>query len=226
MENIEVYKAINAVQDDLAKIGISKDKKNIQQNYKFRGIDDVYDALAPLLAKHKLCIIPYALSRAVVERETKAGGTLFYVTVECQFDFVSAVDGSIHQAKTFGEAMDSGDKATNKAMSAAYKYAAFQTFCIPVDVIDADSTTPPEIKPQKTVSSHETKVQKNTETDIKDEVDLENEKSVLDFQNSDETEQKRTLTILSTAKKYTPKKDIDSLDQTGRLAAFRYLLTL
>lgn len=149
MENFGVYKAINAVQDDLAKIGISKDKKNAQQGYSFRGIDDVYDALAPLLAKHKLCIIPYAQSRTVVERASKNGGVLFYVTVECEFHFISAEDGSCHIAKTYGEAMDSADKATNKAMSAAYKYAAFQTFCIPVDVEDADAETPQVSAPKK-----------------------------------------------------------------------------
>ena len=147
-EKFGVYKAINAVQDDLAKIGISKDKKNAQQGYNFRGIDDVYDALAPLLAKHKLCIIPYAQSRTVVERASRNGGVLFYVTVECEFHFISAEDGSSHIAKTYGEAMDSADKATNKAMSAAYKYAAFQTFCIPVDVEDADSETP-QVAPSK-----------------------------------------------------------------------------
>jgi hypothetical protein len=111
------------------------------QGYNFRGIDDVYNALAPLLSKHGLCILPRVTERVVVERETKNGGTLFYVTVKCDFDFVSAADDSKHTIVTYGEAMDSGDKATNKAMSAAYKYAAFQAFCIPVDVEDADATT-------------------------------------------------------------------------------------
>jgi hypothetical protein len=59
-----------------------------------------------------------------------------------EFNFVSALDGSKHTVKTFGEAMDSADKATNKAMSAAYKYAAFQAFCIPTEGdTDADATT-------------------------------------------------------------------------------------
>lgn len=138
---MEVYKAISAVQGEMASIGIGKTKKNAQQGYNFRGIDDVYDALAPVLAKHKLCIIPVCVSRTCVERTTAKGGVLFYVTVESEFHFVSAVDGSKHVAKTYGEAMDSADKATNKAMSAAYKYAAFQTFCIPVDAQDADATT-------------------------------------------------------------------------------------
>jgi hypothetical protein len=139
---MEIYKAINAVQSSLSRTGISKDHRNQQQGYNFRGIDDVYCALSPLLAEHGLCILPRVLSRECVERTTQKGGVLFYVTVEVEFDFVSATDGSKHTVKTFGEAMDSGDKATNKAMSAAYKYAAFQAFAIPTEGDnDADATT-------------------------------------------------------------------------------------
>lgn len=142
-QTIEVYKAINAVQAALAKVGISKDHRNTQgAGYNFRGIDDVYNALAPLLAEHGLCILPRVLTRDLVERTSQKGGALFYVTVEAEFDFVSAKDGSKHTVKTFGEAMDSGDKATNKAMSAAYKYAAFQAFSIPTEGDnDADAST-------------------------------------------------------------------------------------
>ena len=137
-----VYSAIAAVTADMSREGIGKNRQNAQQNYAFRGIDDVYNALSGLLAKHKLCILPRIISRSVVERQTTRGGALFYVTVEAEFDFVSAEDGSKHTVRTFGEAMDSGDKATNKAMSAAYKYAAMQTFCIPTEGDnDADSTT-------------------------------------------------------------------------------------
>ena len=137
---MEVYKAISAVQADLAKAGISKDSTNSFDNYKFRGIDAVYGALSPLLAKHGLCMLPRMLSRESVERVTAKGGALFYVTVDAEYDFVSALDGSKHTVRVFGEAMDRGDKATNKAMSAAYKYAAFQAFAIPTEGDnDADS---------------------------------------------------------------------------------------
>jgi hypothetical protein len=140
---MKVYKAINAVQAELSSVGITKDRRNMQgSGYNFRGIDDVYNAIAPLLAKHSLCILPRVLTRECVERASKSGGALFYVTVEVEFDFVSAEDGSKHTVKTFGEAMDSGDKATNKAMSAAYKYAAFQAFSIPTEADnDADAHT-------------------------------------------------------------------------------------
>lgn len=140
---MKVYQAINAVQKALSITGIAKNRKNSQgSGYMFRGIDDVYQAIAPLLAEHGLCIIPRMVSRSCEERQSKSGGALFYVTIEAEFDFVAAEDGSRHTARTFGEAMDSGDKATNKAMSAAYKYAAFQTFAIPTEGNpDADEQT-------------------------------------------------------------------------------------
>lgn len=139
---MSVYKAINAVQAALSKEGISKDRKNVQQGYAFRGIDDVYNALAPLLASYGLCILPRVTSRECVERLSGKGAALFYVTVGMEFDFVSSEDGSKHTVSTYGEAMDSGDKATNKAMSAAYKYACMQAFAIPTEGDnDADSQT-------------------------------------------------------------------------------------
>ena len=139
---MNVYECISAVSADLAQRGVSKDSKNTQQGYNFRGIDAMYNALAPLLSKHGLVVLPRTLSRNVVERQTKSGSALFYVTVEVEFDFVSAKDNSKHVVKTYGEAMDSADKATNKAMSAAYKYAVMQAFCIPTEGDnDADATT-------------------------------------------------------------------------------------
>ena len=148
-----VYTAIAAVAQDIAAEGISKNRKNQQQGYAFRGIDDVYNALSTILSKHGLVILPRVLRRECVERQTAKGGNLFYTTVEVEFDFVCAKDGSKHTVKTFGEAMDSADKSTNKAMSAAYKYAAMQAFCIPTEGDnDADATThavaPRQAKPE------------------------------------------------------------------------------
>lgn len=145
---MKVYKCINAVQSELAKAGISKTSRNQAQGYNFRGIDAVYNALSPMLATNGLCILPRMLSRTCEERLTQKGTALFYVTVDAEFDLVCAEDGSKHTIKTFGEAMDSGDKATNKAMSAAYKYACMQAFAIPTEGDnDADKTTHEPIKP-------------------------------------------------------------------------------
>jgi hypothetical protein len=139
---MKVYAAIAAVMGDLAKRGISKNETNTFDKYKFRGIDAVYNALAPLLSAHGLLILPRVLERTSEERVSQKGGAVFYVTVAVEFDFVCAEDGSKHTIRAYGEAMDRGDKGTNKAMTAAYKYACFEAFCIPTEgADDADSDT-------------------------------------------------------------------------------------
>ncbi|MGM8711104.1 ERF family protein [Enterobacter hormaechei subsp. steigerwaltii] len=141
MTGKKVYAAISAVAKEMASTGISKDRVNKVQGFNFRGIDQVYNALAPALVTHGLVILPRLTERTCTERINKHGTALFYVVVKAEFDFVSTEDGSTHTVTTYGEAMDSGDKATNKAMSIAYKYAAFQAFCIPTEetAIDADA---------------------------------------------------------------------------------------
>jgi len=130
---MSVYKAINAVQADLAKIGISKSQENKFDKYKFRGIDDIYNALAPLVAKHGLVILPRCRAPTIEERETQNGGKVFLVRLSVLYVLVSAEDGSETHVDVIGEAMDRGDKAINKAMSSAYKNFAFQTFVIPTE---------------------------------------------------------------------------------------------
>lgn len=131
-----VYHAMSRVMQQLTIAGIGKNKKNDQQNYKFRGIDDVYNALAPILAKEKLLILPRMTSITFSEKPTKNGGSQEYAYVTAEFDFVSAFDGSRHTCVMYGEGMDSADKATNKAMTSAYKYLCFQAFTIPVEGLD------------------------------------------------------------------------------------------
>jgi len=159
---MKVYKAINSVQTELSKIGITKSRTNTQgAGYKFRGIDDIFNTISPLLAEHKLCILPRVIARDCVERISQRGLALFYVTVEVEFDFVSSEDVSKHIIKTFGEAMDSGDKATNKAMSAAYKYAALQAFAIPTEGDNDSETQTHEIQPEPTRQPTAEKIPEN-----------------------------------------------------------------
>lgn len=140
---MKVYSAIAAVMSDLSRIGIGKERRNQQQGFMYRGVDEVMNAIAPIISKHGLLILPRVTKRDIVERQSKSGGALFYVTLDMEFDFVAAEDASKHTVgPIIGEAMDSGDKASNKAMSIAYKYACFQAFCIPTEGDnDPDSIT-------------------------------------------------------------------------------------
>jgi len=135
---MSVYKAIASVMSDLSKVGIAKTDTNTYDKYKYRGIDAVYNALAPLLAKHGLCVLPRVLDRELVERSSAKGGVLMHTTLTVEFDLVASEDGSKHTIRAIGEAMDRGDKSVNKAMTAAYKYAMFELFCIPTEGEDAD----------------------------------------------------------------------------------------
>lgn len=137
-----IFQAMVDIQKEISTFGIQKNSQNQQQRYQFRGIDDVLNTLSPLLSKHNVIITPEVIERNITERTTARGGVLFYVTVKVNYHFISSADGSKHIVTTYGEAMDSADKATNKALSAAYKYMAIQAFCIPVQgTPDADSET-------------------------------------------------------------------------------------
>lgn len=141
-KGLQVFLSVCEIQGELSKEGIGKDNTNKQQGWKFRGIDDVYNAIAPKLAKHKVVIIPTAISRIYSERKSTSGSALFSVVERMAYDVVSAIDGSRFTMVMDGEAMDSGDKATSKAASIAYKYACFQLFCIPTEGDnDPDATT-------------------------------------------------------------------------------------
>lgn len=123
-----IFASMNAVMEDCGFIG--KDSVNPQQKYKFRGIDAVMNALNPALRKRKVFVVPEVLDQTREERQTAKGGLLIYSVIKVKYTFY-AEDGSSVSAVVVGEGMDSGDKASNKAMSAAFKYACFQAFCIP-----------------------------------------------------------------------------------------------
>lgn len=137
---MNIYQSITKIMEEVPSIG--KTQRNKTQGFMYRGIDDVMNALQPLLAKNKVFIVPEILEQMREERTTSKGGNLIYSICKIKYKFY-AEDGSSVEATTIGEGMDSGDKATNKAMAIAMKYALFQVFCIPTDEMkDPDSETP------------------------------------------------------------------------------------
>jgi hypothetical protein len=143
-----IYKAINEIMKSVP--SISKYRKNEQQGYNFRGIDDIYNALNEHLAMSGVFVTSEVLSHEREERETQRGGILIYSILHVRFTFY-ATDGSFIQSTMIGEGMDSGDKSSNKAMSTAYKYAFMQLFCIPTEDPKDSEIDSHEVKP-KTVN--------------------------------------------------------------------------
>ena len=157
-EKKNIYESIHAVMEEVGAIG--KQKRNAQQGFLYRGIDDVMNALNPALINHRLFIVPEVMEHRREERQTVKGGNLIYSVCRVKYTFY-AEDGSHVEAVVVGEGMDSGDKASNKALSAAFKYACFQVFCIPTEeMLDPDAEihktrpsghqdAPPTSRPQK-----------------------------------------------------------------------------
>lgn len=141
---MKINEQLVTVTRKIAAEGIGKTRNNSTQGYKFRGVDEVMNAFAPILAEQGLYLRPRFTEREVAERVNKNGTALFYVTVRGEFDFSNDAGETVTVGPFYGEAMDSGDKATNKAMATAFKYAMFQTFCVPLEGVtggDADMQT-------------------------------------------------------------------------------------
>ena len=134
---LDIYGAINAVMKEIGPI--SKDRQNTQQNYKFRGIDDAMNAFQPLFAKYGIvpCItnIQDIVSEPVL---SKSGGAGYHYVRRFTIRF-SALDGSFIEVMSDGEAIDYGDKSSNKAMSVAYREALFKTFIVPFENDDIEN---------------------------------------------------------------------------------------
>jgi len=146
----EIHGAIARIMGEVG--GVAKGRRNQSQGYAFRGIADIYLACQPLMAKHSVHMVPHAvLEESVTERPTKSGGTQLHVRMRVQFRFYHA-DGSWIQAVATGEAMDSGDKASGKAMSYAAKYALIQVFALPEEdpEIDTEARDPEPLSPKAT----------------------------------------------------------------------------
>lgn len=139
----EINLALAAIIRDIQ--AVAKDRRNESQGFKFRGIDDVYNALHPIFSAHGVVCIPFVESMNHDRFQNAKGNNVFHSFVTMGFRF-TASDGSSVEARTVGEGMDFGDKATAKALSVAHKYLLLQTFLIPTADIaegDYDSTIDP-----------------------------------------------------------------------------------
>lgn len=125
---------------------IIKDRKNEAQGYRFRGIEDFLNNAHPALIKHGVFFAPEVIESKTLEGQTQKGAPTLRVLLRVRFRFY-ADDGSFVEVTTQGEGIDSSDKASNKAMSAATKYCLMNIFCIPTDdVADSDRDSPADFK--------------------------------------------------------------------------------
>jgi hypothetical protein len=140
-----IYKKMSLVMSEIKSVG--KDQKNVAQGFKFRGIDQFVNALYPALVKHGVFMAPEVVKEEhvlqEVVRSSGKNGIDKHVHILVKYTFYAEDGSSVAVGPIAAEGLDSGDKATNKALSAALKYALIQTFSIPTeDMAEADSDSP------------------------------------------------------------------------------------
>lgn len=161
---MNIYESISSVMNDVGAIG--KNTKNTQQGFMFRGIDAVMNALQPALIKNHIFVVPEVLEQTREERQSAKGGNLIYSIIKTKYTFY-AEDGSNVSAVVIGEGMDTGDKATNKALSIAFKYACFQVFCIPTEEMKDPDSECHEVAPRTFKQQKVDEVAQKTISDTK-----------------------------------------------------------
>lgn len=173
---MNIYESICKVMEDVGAIG--KDKKNTSGSpFMYRGVDDVMNALNPAMVKNKIFVVPEVLEQSREDRTTNRGNSIIYSICRIKYTFY-AEDGSNVAAVVIGEAFDTGDKATNKAMSIAFKYACFQVFCIPTEEMQDPDAESHELAKNKDESAgnkpdNQKKEKKVSRTDLINEFNSE-----------------------------------------------------
>lgn len=136
----KIFSLIPKIMEEVGAIG--KAGKNEAQKYNFRGIDQMYNAIQPALIKHGVFCVPQVIETNCTEGETKSGANNYHVLMRVNHRFY-ADDGSFIEVITAGEGLDTSDKASNKAMSAAMKYAFVELLSLPTeDLADSDKESP------------------------------------------------------------------------------------
>lgn len=135
-ETLTAAQVIAAVMQDVQ--AVAKKERNAQQGFNFRGIDAVVNAVGPALRKHGGFIVPLVLNADYEQVASRNGGSLNVCRLTVSYE-VHGPAGDALAGSVFAEAFDSGDKATAKAMSVAYRTFLLQLLCLPTDDPDPDS---------------------------------------------------------------------------------------
>lgn len=139
-----VAQALAAVMNDVREV--RKKERNAQQGFNFRGVDAVMNAVGPALRAHGVICVPEVIDHTIAGKTTAKGAQMNFVTVRVRYTF-HGPDGDTLSGEVAAESFDSGDKATAKAMSVAYRTFLLQALCLPTDDPDPDQDTYQEARP-------------------------------------------------------------------------------
>lgn len=144
-EPVPIAVALSRAMHDVGAVG--KDGVNSQQGFRFRGVDAVVNAVHPALTRHGVVVMPDVEAADYSTAPTNRGGTVTVVRLRVAYTFYGPAGDSL-VARVVAESFDSGDKATAKAMSVAFRTALLQALTLPTDEGDDPDHVTYERAPQ------------------------------------------------------------------------------
>lgn len=161
-----VVEALSHVMDEVQ--AVRKLDRNTQQNFSFRGIDSVINAVGPALRKHGVVAVPVAVVPTFESYQSRQGAQMRNCVLQITWRFYGPM-GDYIEAVTLGEASDAGDKSVPKAHSVAYRILLLQALCIPTDEPDVDAfaheRAAPHREPRKPSADWKAKAADAVDTD-------------------------------------------------------------
>lgn len=133
-----ILPSLHAVMQSIKAVG--KEGWNNHSKYNFRGIDGVINAVGPALREQSVVMIPTVETIQFGSVPSRGGAEMTTARLRMRVTMF-AMDGSSMSATVWGEAFDSGDKATAKAHSVALRTALIQMLALPTQEPDPDETT-------------------------------------------------------------------------------------
>lgn len=136
---LKVNEAVVAVMEEVRAVG--KDGYNKVQGFRFRGVDQVVNAVSPALKANGVVVFPVESHVDYTERVNTKGTTMVDARAKVTYRWVGP-EGDHFDVQVCSEARDAADKATAKALSVAFRICLLQTLSLPTDDPDPDSEYP------------------------------------------------------------------------------------
>lgn len=139
-EQVSIHVAINRVMRDLRPVGKGDRYDDNRTRFDFRGIDRVVNAVEPVFERHGVFAVPQVQEVSYRDVPRASGpGRNSECRMKVRYCFYGP-QGDCVVAEVQGEALDTSDKGTTKAMSVAWRNALIQVLALPTQAPDPDDT--------------------------------------------------------------------------------------
>ena len=149
LKKLNIYEKMDLITNEIATVGKNL-KVEVKKNVSYNAVSerDIIDAVKPI--EHKYRVYSYPYDRKIVENDIITTKTdygeknSFYMRIETIYRFINIDKPEEYiEIKTYGDGIDTGDKAPGKATTYADKYALMKAYKISTGE-DPDKEASPE----------------------------------------------------------------------------------